>query len=63
MKVLGKANIVIDGTQKYGNQIVCRVDGLPKAEPIGIKKHESYIETCQTMPAEFENVFLRPVDE
>mgnify|MGYP006269635557 CR=1 FL=1 len=53
LTVLQKAHVQIEGTAKYGNKVVCRVTGLPGLEPLGIKGHEQYIETCQTMPAEF----------
>lgn len=44
----------IEGTRKYGEGILCRLNGLPSAKkPIGIPGHESYIEKCKTMPEEF----------
>ena len=53
LNVLKSGGVELEGTAKYGNQIVCRVAGLPDVEPIGIKGHEQYIELCQTMPPEF----------
>jgi hypothetical protein len=54
LEVLSKAGILIEGTDKYGMQIVCRVNSLPSAtRPIGIKDHEDYVETCAEMPATF----------
>jgi len=48
------ANFKLEGTDKYGDAIVCRLNNLPKADqPIGIKGHEDYIESCKDMPAEF----------
>jgi len=54
LEVLNKAGLSIEGTGKYGLQIVCRVNSLPSAtKPIGIKDHENYVETCAEMPAAF----------
>lgn len=63
LDVMNFAGIDIAGTDKYGSQIVCRVDGLPSAsKPIGIKGHEDYVESCLEMPAEFAywGVFVNP---
>lgn len=63
LDVMNLAGIDIAGTEKYGNQIVCRLDNLPSAtKPIGIKDHEDYIESCADMPAEFAywGVFVKP---
>lgn len=54
MTALNAAGLAILGTDKYGLQVVCRVNSLPSgASPIGIKGHEDYIETCKDMPAQF----------
>lgn len=54
LEVLNKAGLSIEGTGKYGMQIVCRVNSLPSAtKPIGIEAHENYVETCAEMPASF----------
>lgn len=54
LEVLTRAGLSIEGTGKYGLQIVCRVNSLPSAtRPIGIKDHEDYVETCAEMPAAF----------
>ena len=54
LDLMNNANFKIDGTEKYGNQIVCRLNNLPKPnQPIGVKGHEDYIESCKDMPAEF----------
>lgn len=54
LEVLTKAGLSVEGTGKYGLQIVCRVNSMPSAtRPIGIKDHEDYVETCAEMPAAF----------
>ena len=54
LELINNANFKIEGTEKYADQIVCRLNGLPKPnQPIGIKGHEDYIESCKEMPAEF----------
>jgi hypothetical protein len=54
LDLIKSANFAIEGTEKYGDQIVCRLNNLPKQDqPIGVKGHEDYIETCKDMPAEF----------
>ena len=54
LDVVRSAGLVLDGTDKYGSQIVCRINSLPSAVlPIGIKGHETYVERCTDMPAEF----------
>jgi hypothetical protein len=40
LEVLKLANLDIQGTQKYGNAVVCRVNGLPDAS----------VESCEEMP-------------
>jgi hypothetical protein len=52
MTVFNAAGYGIIGTDKYGLQIVCRVNGLPTATQI-IGDHKDYRETCAEMPAEF----------
>lgn len=42
LDVLRKGGVKIDGTQKYGDKVVCRVDNLPG--PV--------IESCESMPPE-----------
>ena len=54
LELMKSANFKLEGTDKYGDAIVCRLNNLPKADqPIGIKGHEDYIESCKDMPAEF----------
>lgn len=44
----------IEGTKQYGDQVICRVNGLPSAsEPVGSTKDPAYIEKCESMPAAF----------
>lgn len=52
MTVFNAAGYAIHGTDKYGLQIICRVNGLPSATQI-IGDHEDYREKCADMPAEF----------
>jgi hypothetical protein len=54
LEVLTKSGLLIEGTGKYGLQVVCRVNSLPSAtRPIGIEGNEDYVETCAEMPAAF----------
>lgn len=50
--VFNAAGYTFEGTEKYGLQIVCRVNGLPSSTQI-IGNHKDYRETCADMPAEF----------
>jgi len=54
LELMKSENFKLEGTDKYGDAIVCRLNNLPSAnEPIGVKGHEDYIESCKDMPAEF----------
>jgi hypothetical protein len=54
MTAFNLAGYSITGTDKYGLQIVCRVNGLPDAvHPIISKDQDTYVEKCADMPAEF----------
>jgi hypothetical protein len=54
LEVLTRAGLSVEGTGKYGLQVVCRVNSMPSAtRPIGVKDHEDYVETCAEMPAAF----------
>lgn len=55
--------VTLEGTEQYGDQVVCRVDGLPSAtEPLGSASDPSYVESCKTMPAVFGywSLWLKP---
>jgi hypothetical protein len=48
------AGFDITGTDKYGTQIVCRVNDFPSATgPLGIADHKDYVEPCKDMPPSF----------
>lgn len=52
--IVDEAGVVTEGTQEYGDQVVCRVDGLPSAtEPVGSTEDPAYVEACASMPAAF----------
>lgn len=54
MTAFNLAGYAIYGTDKYGLQIICRVNGLPDAiHPIKSDKHKGYAEKCTDMPADF----------
>lgn len=43
-----------EGTTQYGDDVICRVDGLPSASaPVGSTQDPTYVEACATMPAAF----------
>ncbi len=51
---LAGAGIQTEGTTQYGNDVICRVDGLPSASaPVGSTEDPTYVEKCETMPAAF----------
>ena len=51
---LDAAGVTTEGTTEYGDQVVCRVDGLP-AEDVALTAEDGsdYFETCESMPAAF----------
>lgn len=52
--VVAEAGLEVEGTAAYGNQIVCRVNGLPSAdEPFTVEGQEPFTETCAEMPPAF----------
>jgi hypothetical protein len=54
LEVLDKAGLSIEGTGKYGLQIVCRVNSFPNGvDAIPVKDNEGYVERCTDMPAQF----------
>jgi len=54
MSVFNMHSVAILGTDKYGLQIVCRVNSFPNGvDSIPVKDHEDYVEKCTDMPAQF----------
>ncbi len=52
--LLAEAGVTTEGTDEYGDQVVCRVNGLPSASaPVGSNEDPSYVEECASMPAAF----------
>jgi hypothetical protein len=52
--VLGFAGITTEGTVTYGDQVVCRVNGLPSSsEAFVVEGQEPHLESCEHMPAAF----------
>ena len=51
---LDQVGVTTEGTTEYGDQVVCRVDGLP-AEDVALTAEDGseYFETCESMPAAF----------
>jgi hypothetical protein len=42
LDLIASVNLSTEGTQKYGNAVLCRLNGLPSKE----------VETCEVMPSE-----------
>ena len=60
---LKKAGVTTEGTTQYGDQVVCRVNGVPSADlVIPAADGSAYKETCATMPAAnaYWAVWLKP---
>lgn len=52
--LLDEAGVTTEGTDEYGDQVVCRVNGMPSAsEPVGSTEDPAYVEECASMPAAF----------
>jgi len=52
--VLSLAGFGTEGTGTYGDQIVCRVNGLPsESEAFEVEGEDPYIESCADMPPAF----------
>lgn len=51
---LAQADVTTEGTDQYGDQVVCRVNGVP-AEDFAMTAEDGsdYFETCEAMPAAF----------
>lgn len=62
---LDEAGLTIEGTEEYGDQVVCRVNGVP-AEDFALTAEDGseYFETCASMPAAFAywSLWTKPVD-
>ena len=57
--------ITTEGTDQYGDQVVCRVNGLPaEDEAITADDGSDYFEKCETMPAAFAywSLWVKPAD-
>lgn len=52
-KLLEEAQIQTEGTTKYPNELVCRVNGVPAADFDIKHKGGTYREACKDMPAAF----------
>jgi len=60
---LAAVKVTTEGTAKYGDQVVCRVNGLPAADkPFTVPGHNPYTEKCSTMAPEFAYwaLWIRP---
>lgn len=62
---LAAAGVTTEGTDQYGDQVVCRVNGVP-AEDFALTAEDGseYFETCATMPAAFAywSLWVRPAE-
>lgn len=53
-EVVSFAGLTLEGTAEYGDQIVCRVNGLPSdSEEIVVPGEDPHLEKCQEMPPAF----------
>ncbi|ANJ25672.1 hypothetical protein [Agromyces aureus] len=51
---LAEAGLETEGTEEYGDQVVCRVNGVPAADfALPAEDGTDYFETCASMPAAF----------
>lgn len=59
------AGVTTEGTDEYGDQVVCRVNGVP-AEDFALTAEDGsdYFETCASMPAAFAywSLWVHPVE-
>lgn len=62
---LERADIATEGTDEYGDQVVCRVNGVP-AEDVALTAEDGseYFETCASMPAAFAywSLWVKPAE-
>lgn len=53
-EALKQADVTTEGTDEYGDQVVCRVNGAPaEDEAITAADGTKYVEKCEGMPAAF----------
>jgi hypothetical protein len=51
---LEAVSVTTEGTAKYGDQVLCRVNGLPAAnQPVTVPGHKPFTESCSTMAPEY----------
>lgn len=51
---LAEAGVETEGTTQYGDQVVCRVNGVPQEDlTLTAEDGTEYHESCETMPAAF----------
>ncbi|BDV31665.1 hypothetical protein [Microbacterium terricola] len=51
---LAQADVTTEGTEEYGDQVVCRVNGEPAADlALPAEDGSEYFEECASMPAAF----------
>ena len=61
---LAAAGVRTEGTDQYGDQVVCRVNGVPGEDfALTAEDGSDYFETCASMPAAFAywSLWVRPV--
>lgn len=62
-EAVAEAGLTLEGTEEYGDQVVCRVNGVP-AEDFALTAEDGseYFETCASMPAAFAywSLWLQP---
>jgi len=60
-----RAGVTTEGTTEYGDQVVCRVNGVPgEDQPLPNPDGSEYLEECASMPAAFAywSLWLKPAD-
>jgi len=60
-----RAGVSTEGTVEYGDQVVCRVNGVPgEDQPLPNPDGSEYLEECAAMPAAFAywSLWLKPAD-
>ncbi|GAA1526406.1 hypothetical protein BJ978_000695 [Agromyces terreus] len=62
---VAEAGLTTEGTDEYGDQVVCRVNGVPAADfALTAEDGSDYFETCASMPAAFAywSLWTKPAD-